>query len=88
MININDVNFLDEIWETNEKYFDCQFIYENIITIEGIELKEINNETLRCLAEFKRNQTKEELYHVHYYYANGRFIDEYGLSVIKCGEKE
>jgi len=80
-ININGVSLMERHF--NDKYSGCVFVYDKVVEIDGIEIKEISDEYLTCLSEFRNNMDIPDKHIYGIGYSNGKFINNEG-EVIKC----
>ncbi|MEK6951467.1 MAG: hypothetical protein AABX29_00470 [Nanoarchaeota archaeon] len=81
-INYNDVNFMEEHF-SNNKYSGCVFVYDKVVEIGGISIREINDEDLTCLSNFRNNMDVPDWHIYTVGYRNERFFDNEGM-IIKC----
>lgn len=58
--NFNGVNFMDDYWKIDiDKYGGCVFVYDKVVMMHGIELKNIGDEMLTCLSDFRAVLSKK-----------------------------
>ena len=73
---------MEEHWG-NDRYGGCTFVYDKVVQIDGIVIKELNDEDLTCLSNFRNSMDIPDWHIYSFGYKEGRFFDDEGM-IIKC----